>query len=118
MPDNLLLPPKVNQYYPLYGKKLTKKPKIKIESNLALDELYKQQYMKKIKKEEELKSKNITEDVPKKLAPVFGRTAYTFYDKNINRDEFDYNSYNLTTNPNIRHKGNIIPVNNKNFFKE
>ena len=77
IPENTSLPPKTNQFYPLYGKKLHKKPPIKTEILSPVDEIYRQQYNKKIKLEN-LSNSN-SNDMPKKIAPVFGRTAYTFY---------------------------------------
>ncbi len=79
LPQNINLPQKVNQIYSLNGKKLKKRPQIKTENFSPLDDLYKQQYEKKIK---EMKNVSNQNDLPKKLLPIFGRTAYTFYGKN------------------------------------
>ena len=79
LPQNINLPQKVNQIYFLNGKKLKKRPQIKTENFSPLDDLYKQQYEKKIK---EMKNVSYQNDLPKKLLPIFGRTAYTFYGKN------------------------------------
>jgi hypothetical protein len=78
MPNNNSLPQKINQFYSLYGKKLQKKQHIKTEEKSPLDDIYKNQYEKKLKKEK-LKSLSNSNDAPKKITPVFGRTAYTFY---------------------------------------
>ena len=52
-----------------------------------LDELYKQQFKKKkndlkISVNSNMMIVNNANDVPKKLLPIFGRTAYTFYGNN------------------------------------
>ena len=78
--ENTYLPHKVNQYYTLFGKKLRKKPPIKTEIISPLDEIYKQQYIKKMKKEY-LSNLNTLNEVPKKITPAFGRTAYASYSK-------------------------------------
>ena len=80
MPKNESLPQKTNQFYSLYGKKLRKKQHIKTEEKSPLDEIYKNQYEKKLKKEK-LKSLSNSNEVPKKITPAFGRTAYAFYSK-------------------------------------
>lgn len=80
MPKNESLPQKTNQFYALYGKKLHKKQHIKTEEKSPLDEIYKNQYEKKLKKEK-LKSLSNSNDAPKKITPAFGRTAYVFYSK-------------------------------------
>ena len=80
MPKNESLPQKTNQFYALYGKKLHKKQHIKTEEKSPLDEIYKNQYEKKLKKEK-LKSLSNSNDAPKKITPAFGRTAYAFYSK-------------------------------------
>ena len=81
MPKNDSLPQKINQFYSLYGKKLQKKQQIKkTEEKSPLDEIYKNQYEKKLKKEK-LKSLSNSNEVPKKITPAFGRTSYAFYSK-------------------------------------
>ena len=110
IPENSSLPPKTIQYYPLFGKKIHKKPPIKTEIISPLDEIYRQQYNKKIKLES-LSNPNLTNELPKKISPVFGRTAYAFYSKK----EIEEFGGNLTNSINI--KGNITPINMKYFSK-
>ena len=75
-----------------------------------LDEIYRQQYNKKIKLES-LSNPNLTNELPKKISPVFGRTAYAFYSKK----EIEEFGGNLTNSINV--KGNITPINMKYFSK-
>ena len=88
IPENTNLPQRVNQIYSLNGKKIRKKPNIKPELISPLDELYKQQYKKKMNEMKNLSSNsnmmivNNASDGPKKLLPIFGRTAYAFYGNN------------------------------------
>ena len=88
IPENTNLPQRVNQIYSLNGKKIRKKPNIKPELISPLDELYKQQYKKKMNEMKNLSSNsnmmivNNANDTPKKLLPIFGRTAYAFYGNN------------------------------------
>ena len=87
IPENIYLPQRMNQNYLLTGKKLKKKPNIKMELISPLDELYKQQYKKKMGDMKPISSNSnmiITNnnDAPKKLLPIFGRTAYAFYGAN------------------------------------
>ena len=110
IPENTSLPPKTNQFYPLYGKKLHKKPPIKTEILSPVDEIYRQQYNKKIKLEN-LSNSN-SNDMPKKIAPVFGRTAYAFYSKkDIEEFSGSANSINLKGNNNF----NILNNNYNNI---
>ena len=85
IPENTNLPPRVNQLYSLNGKKIKQKPSIKPDYISPLDALYKQQYKKKIKNMKNLSNSNMAvnngNDIPKKLLPIFGRTAYAFYNK-------------------------------------
>ena len=109
LPENTNLPQKVNQIYSLNGKKLKKKPKLKTELISPLDEIYKQQFKKKLKN---LSNTNMImntggDDVQKKLLPIFGRTAYIFYNKTnkdgginltnsmeINKNKNDFSGFN------------------------
>ena len=109
--ENVSLPPKVNQYYTLFGKKLRKKPPVKAETISPLEEIYKKQYNKKIKMEN-ISNLNTANDMPKKITPAFGRTAYAFYSKK-DIEEFGgnlTNSIEMKTNNNI----NVINSNNNN----
>ena len=138
LPENSNLPQKVNQLYSLNGKKLKNKPKIKTELTSPLDEIYKQQFQKKMKEAKNFSNANIHintgEDVPKKLLPIFGRTAYIFYNKqnkdgginltnsmevNKNKNEFNNNLYQKGRNS---HYNNLqlsvnAPFNIKTFPK-
>ena len=116
IPENVSLPPKTNQYYPLFGKKLHKKPQIKADIISPLDEIYRQQFNKKIKLES-LSNSNFKNDIPKKISPVFGRTAYAFYSKK-DIEEFGgstTNSVNLKGNNNANKITNNLPINIKYF---
>ena len=117
IPKNLSLSSKKNQYYTLFGKKLQKKPSIKTEAISPIEEIYKQKYNKKLKLEN-LSNSNYFNDMPKKIAPAFGRTAYTFYTKK-DIEELGGNiisSANLKVNNNYNIIGNP-PVNVKFTFK-
>ena len=65
IPENISLPPKTIQYYPLLGKKIHKKQLIKTETFSPLDEIYRQQYNKKLKIES-LSNSNLINEIPKK----------------------------------------------------
>ena len=87
IPENINLPQRTTQVYSLNGKKLKKKPNKKTDFVSPLDELYKQQFKKKkndlkISVNSNMMIVNNANDVPKKLLPIFGRTAYTFYGNN------------------------------------
>jgi len=87
IPENINLPQRTTQVYSLNGKKLKKKPNKKTDFVSPLDELYKQQFKKKkndlkISANSNMMIVNNANDVPKKLLPIFGRTAYTFYGNN------------------------------------
>ena len=76
-----------NQYnYSFNGKKIKSKFKNKKDEEEVnpTDYLYKLYFDKNIKKNNELKDKSINN--LKRIAPVFGRTAYKFYDKNDNHE--------------------------------
>ena len=86
IPENVNLPQRTTQVYSLNGRKLRKKPQIKTDFVSPLDELYKQQYKKKMSdlkisgnSNSNMMVVNNANDMPKKLLPLFGRTAYTFY---------------------------------------
>ena len=122
MPKNDSLPQKINQFYSLYGKKLQKKQQIKkTEEKSPLEEIYKNQYEKKLKKEK-LKSLSSSNDAPKKITPVFGRTAYAFYSKkdlegfraNYTSSNYLKGSINLNT---ISSMNNLEYMNTKYFAK-
>ena len=110
MPENIFLPPKKIQYYPLLGKKIHKRQPIKTETFSPLDEIYRQQYNKKLKIES-LSNSNLINEIPKKISPVFGRTAYAFYSKK----EIEEFGGNITNSINL--KGNGNPINIKYFSK-
>ena len=130
IPENVNLPQRVNQVYSLNGKKLRKKPNIKTELLSPLDELYKQQYKKKMNEMKNFSSNsnmmivNNANDMPKKLIPIFGRTAYTFYGSNDKDAGINLtNSVELNKNKNINnnfhslsrnYNVNIFPMNNIN----
>ena len=107
MPENTSLPPKKKQYYSLFGKKFHKKPPMKSEVISPLDEIYKQQYNKKMKLESLSNSNNIS-DMPKKISPIFGRTAYAFYSK---KDIEEFGG-NITNSVNLKGINNINLINN------
>ena len=107
IPENTSLPPKKNQYYTLFGKKLQKKHPIKTEIISPLDEIYKQQYNKKMKLESLSNSNNLN-DMPKKISPIFGRTAYAFYSK---KDIEEFGG-SLTNSANIKGINNTNLINN------
>ena len=110
IPENISLPPKKIQYYPLLGKKIHKKQPIKTETFSPLDEIYRQQYNKKLKLES-LSSSNLINEIPKKISPAFGRTAYAFYSKK----EIEEFGGNITNSINL--KGNANPINIKYLSK-
>jgi len=109
MPKNDSLPQKTNQYYSLYGKKLQKKQNIKTEEKSPLDEIYKSQYEKKLKREK-LKSLSSSNDAPKKITPAFGRTAYAFYSKK-DLEEF---RRNYTSSNYLKGSINLNTINSMN----
>ena len=109
MPKNESLPQKTNQFYSLYGKKLRKKNHIKTEEKSPLDEIYKIQYEKKLKKEK-LKSLSNSNDVPKKITPAFGRTAYAFYSKK----DLEGFRRNYTSTNNLKEIGNLNTISSMN----
>ena len=117
IPENTNLPQRVNQIYSLNGKKIKKKPNIKTEFISPLDELYKQQYKKKMNEMKNLSSNSnmiITNsnDVPKKLLPLFGRTAYTFYGSNKKDAGINLtNSVEVNKNKNINNNFNTLSRN-------
>ena len=122
IPENTKLPQKMTQIYSLNGKKLKKKPIIKQDYISPLDELYKQQYKKKIKDMKNSSNPNINiinvNDIPKKLLPIFGRTAYAYYIKNekdggINlTNSVDFNKNKNTMMNFYSHSRNNINMNN------
>lgn len=67
------------------GKKFINKTKEKTEESSPVDYLYKLYFIKK-KKEPMLSSEKTINNL-KKITPVFGRTAYTFYDKRENHNK-------------------------------
>ena len=83
-------PVKTNGSASFPGKKITKKHLIRDDTN-PLDELYKIQYQKKLDRLEKIKNMNQDQqnDIPKKIVPAFGRTAYAFFNK---KEPFDVNS--------------------------
>ena len=113
LPENSNLPQKVNQLYSLNGKKLKNKPKIKTELTSPLEEIYKQQFKKKMKDAKNFSNTNMQintgDDVQKKLLPIFGRTAYIFYNKQ-NKD----GGINLTNSMEVNKNKNDF---NNNFFQ-
>ena len=142
IPENVNLPQRTTQVYSLNGRKLRKKPQIKTDFVSPLDELYKQQYKKKMSDlkisgngNSNMMVVNNANDMPKKLLPLFGRTAYTFYgsgDKeggiNLanslevnNKNKNNLHNYQATTrnfNANSLQMKNInAPFNMKSFPK-
>ena len=75
-----------SQYYSFNGKKIKSnfKNKKDDEEKSPTDYLYKLYFDKKIKKDISLKDNSINN--VKRITSVFGRTAYTFYDKNENSE--------------------------------
>ena len=65
IPENISLPTKTIQYYQLIKKKIHKKQLIKTETFSPLDEIYRQQYNKKLKIES-LSNSNLINEIPKK----------------------------------------------------
>ena len=117
IPENANLPQRTNQIYSLNGKKIKKKPSIKPDYISPLDELYKQQYKKKIKYMKNLSNSimavNNGNDLPKKLLPIFGRTAYAFYNEKEKEGGINLtNSVDLNKNKNTIN--NFYPM-SRNF---
>jgi hypothetical protein len=111
MPENTSLPQKTYQLYALYGKKIQKKNQIKTETISPLDDLFKRQYNKNARKLrlELLSNSNMMNDIPKKISPIFGRTAYAFYTKK------EIEGFRGSVNNSLRMKGNnIINITNNN----
>ena len=81
---------KVNGNAAFPGKKIKTKHIIRELIN-PLDELYKVQHQKKLQRLEKIKymNQNLSNDLPKKIVPAFGRTAYSFFNK---KKSFDLNS--------------------------
>ena len=115
IPKNSSLPKKINQFYPLYGKKIQKKKPIKYEETSFLDDIYKGQYDKKIKKLKlkTISNSNVMTDIPKKISPVFGRTAYTFYSKKDIENLCTGGKINGNDNLYLNTLNNIPPINIK-----
>ena len=112
MPENTSLPQKTYQLYALYGKKIQKKNQIKTETISPLDDLFKRQYNKNARKLrlELLSNSNMMNDIPKKISPIFGRTAYAFYTKK------EIEGFGGSVNNSLRMKGNnIINIANNNI---
>ena len=105
IPRNFSLSSTKNQYYNLVGKKIHQKPSIKTEPISPLDKIYKQQFNKKIKLENLSNSNN---DIPKKISPAFGRTAYAFYTKK----EIEEFGGNFTNSINLKGNNNVNIINN------
>ena len=117
IPENANLPQRTNQLYSLNGKKIKQKPSIKQDYISPLDDLYKQQYKKKIKNMKNLSNSNMAvnngNDIPKKLLPIFGRTAYAFYNKKEKEGGINLtNSVDLNKNKNTMN--NFYPM-SRNF---
>ena len=104
IPENTSLPQKTYQLYALFGKKIHKRTQIKTETISPLDDLFKRQYNKNTKKlrMELLSNSNMMNDIPKKISPIFGRTAYTFYTKK------EIEGFGGSVNNSLRMKGNNI----------
>ena len=107
IPKNISLSSKKNQYYSLFGKKIQKRPSIKTEAISPIEEIYKQKYNKKLKLEN-CSNSNYFNDMPKKISPAFGRTAYTFYTK---KDIEEFGG-NITNSANIKVNNNANLINN------
>ena len=111
IPENTSLPQKTYQLYALFGKKIQKRNQIKTETISPLDDLFKRQYNKNSKKLrlELLSNSNMMNDIPKKISPIFGRTAYAFYTKK------EIEGFGGSVNNSLRMKGNnIINIANNN----
>ena len=111
IPENTSLPQKTYQLYALFGKKIQKKNQIKTETISPLDDLFKRQYNKNARKLklELLSNSNMMNDIPKKISPIFGRTAYAFYTKK------EIEGFGGSVNNSLRMKGNnIINITNNN----
>ena len=88
--QNTSLPQKNNKIFHLFGKKINKKKQHRTDTFSPLDNLYKEYYEKKMKNLKS-SSSNMMADIPKKICPVFGRTAYTFYSKK-EKENFEGNN--------------------------
>jgi hypothetical protein len=111
IPENTSLPQKTYQLYALFGKKIQKKNQIKTEAISPLDDILKRQYNKNMRKLrlELLSNSNMMNDIPKKISPIFGRTAYAFYTKK------EIEGFGGYVNNSLRMKGNnIINITNNN----
>ena len=112
IPENTSLPQKTYQLYALFGKKIQKKNQIKTETISPLDDLFKRQFNKNARKLrlDMLSNSNMMNDIPKKISPIFGRTAYAFYTKK------EIEGFGGSVNNSLRMKGNnIINIANNNI---